>query len=84
MLDYQLVRFYNTRIFGHTYCIFFCFMWWFLLVADLYFLSVGIRSMLEYGADQYNVVMVFCFLLLAIVIGLNIYLDRRSRRQGVG
>lgn len=23
MLDYQLVRFYNTRIFGHTYCIFF-------------------------------------------------------------
>lgn len=37
-------------------------MWWFLLVADLYFLSVGIRSMLEYGADQYNVVMVFCFL----------------------
>lgn len=80
MLDYQLVRFYNTRIFGYTYCIFFCFMWWFLLVADLYFLSVGIRSMLEYGADQYNVVMVFCFLFLAVVIGLNIYLDRRSRR----
>lgn len=80
MLDYQLVRFYNTRIFGHTYCIFFYFMWWFLLVADLYFLSVGVRSMLEYGLDQYNVVMVFCFLLLAIVIGLNIYLDRRSRR----
>lgn len=80
MLDYQLVRFYNTRIFGHTYCIFFCFMWWFLLVADLYFLSVGIRSMLEYGADQYNVVMVFCFLFLALIIGLNIYLDRRSRR----
>lgn len=23
MLDYQLVRFYNTRVFGHTYCIFF-------------------------------------------------------------
>ena len=23
MLDYQLVSFYNTRIFGHTYCIFF-------------------------------------------------------------
>lgn len=23
MLDYQLVRFYNTRIFGHAYCIFF-------------------------------------------------------------
>lgn len=23
MLDYQLVRFYDTRIFGHTYCIFF-------------------------------------------------------------
>lgn len=23
MIDYQLVRFYNTRIFGHTYCIFF-------------------------------------------------------------
>lgn len=23
MLGYQLVRFYNTRIFGHTYCIFF-------------------------------------------------------------
>ena len=80
MLDYQLVRFYNTRIFGHTYCIFFCFMWWFLSVADLYFLSVGIRSMLEYGADQYNVVMVFCFLFLALIIGLNIYLDRRSRR----
>ena len=80
MFDYQLVRFYNTRIFGHTYCIFFCFMWWFLLVADLYFLSVGIRSMLEYGADQYNVVMVFCFLFLALIIGLNIYLDRRSRR----
>lgn len=80
MLDYQLVRFYNTRIFGHTYCIFFCFMWWFLLVADLYFLSVGIRSMLEYGVDQYNVVMVFCFLFLALIIGLNIYLDRRSRR----
>lgn len=79
MLDYQLVRFYNTRIFGHTYCIFFCFMW-FLLVADLYFLSVGIRSMLEYGADQYNVVMVFCFSFLALIIGLNIYLDRRSRR----
>lgn len=79
MLDYQLVIFYNTRILGHTYCIIF-FMWWFLLVADLYFLSVGIRSMLEYGPDQYNVVMVFCFLLLAIVIGLNIYLDRRSRR----
>mgnify|MGYP000239485643 FL=1 len=80
MIDYQLVRFYNTRIFGHTYCIFFCFMWWFLLVADLYFLSVGIRSMLEYGADQYNVVMIFCFLFLALIIGLNIYLDRRSRR----
>lgn len=61
MLDYQLVRFYNTRIFGHTYCIFFYFMWWFLLVADFYFLSVGIRSMLEYGADQYNIVMVFGF-----------------------
>lgn len=80
MLDYQLVRFYNTRIFGHTYCIFFCFMWWFLLVADFYFLSVGIRSMLEYGPDQYNIVMVFCFSLLALIIGLNIYLDRRSRR----
>ena len=59
MLDYQLVRFYDTRIFGHTYCIFFYFMWWFLLVADLYFLSVGVRSMLEYGPDQYNIVMVF-------------------------
>lgn len=23
MLDYELVRFYNPRIFGHTYCIFF-------------------------------------------------------------
>lgn len=23
MLDYQLVMLYNTRIFGHTYCIFF-------------------------------------------------------------
>ena len=80
MLDYQLVRFYNTRIFGHTYCIFFYFMWWFLLVADFYFLSVGIRSMLEYGPDQYNIVMVFCFSLLALIIGLNIYLDRRNRR----
>lgn len=80
MLDYQLVRFYNTRIFGHTYCIFFYFMWWFLLVADFYFLSVGIRSMLEYGPEQYNIVMVFCFSLLALIIGLNIYLDRRSRR----
>lgn len=80
MLDYQLVRFYNTRIFGHTYCNFFYFMWWFLLVADFYFLSVGIRSMLEYGPDQYNIVMVFCFSLLALIIGLNIYLDRRSRR----
>lgn len=80
MLDYQLVRFYNTRIFGHTYCIFFYFMWWFLLVADFYFLSVGIRSMLEYGPDQYNIVMVFCFSFLALIIGLNIYLDRRSRR----
>lgn len=80
MLDYQLVRFYNTRIFGHTYCIFFYFMWWFLLVADFYFLSVGIRSMLEYGPDQYNIVMVFFFSLLALIIGLNIYLDRRSRR----
>ena len=80
MLDYQLVRFYNTRIFGHTYCIFFIFMWWFLLVADFYFLSVGIRSMLEYGPDQYNIVMVFCFSLLALIIGLNIYLDRSSRR----
>jgi hypothetical protein len=80
MLDYQLVMFYNTRIFGHTYCIFFYFMWWFLLVADFYFLSVGIRSMLEYGPDQYNIVMVFCFSLLALIIGLNIYFDRRSRR----
>ena len=80
MLDYQLVRFYNTRIFGHTYCIFFYFMWWFLLVADFYFLSVGIRSMLEYGPDQYNIVMVFLLSLLALIIGLNIYLDRRSRR----
>lgn len=50
MLDYQLVRFYNTRIFGHTYCIFFYFMWWFLLVADLYFfigwskVYVGVRT----------------------------------------
>lgn len=80
MTDYQLVRFYNSRIFGHTYCIFFYFMWWFLLVADFYFLSVGIRSMLEYGPDQYNIVMVFCFSLLALIIGLNIYFDRRSRR----
>lgn len=80
MLDYQLVRFYNSRIFGYTYCIFFYFMWWFLLVADFYFLSVGIRSMLEYGPDQYNIVMVFCFSLLALIIGLNIYFDRRSRR----
>lgn len=80
MLDYQLVRFYDTRIFGHTYCIFFYFMWWFLLVADFYFLSVGIRSMLKYGPNQYNIVMVFCFSLLALIIGLNIYLDRRSRR----
>lgn len=80
MLDYQLVMFYNTRIFGHTYCIFFYFMWWFLLVADFYFLSVGIRSMLEYGPDQYNIVMVFCFSLLALIIGLNIYFDRRSGR----
>lgn len=55
-------------------------MWWFLLVADFYFLSVGIRSMLEYGPDQYNIVMVFCFSLSALIIGLNIYLDRRSRR----
>lgn len=49
-------------------------------MADLYFLSVGVRSMLEYGQDQYNVVMVFCFAFLACVIVLNIYLDRRSRR----
>lgn len=55
-------------------------MWWFLLVSDLYFLSVGVRSMLEYGPDQHNIVMVFCFLFLALIIGLNIYLDRRSRR----
>lgn len=55
-------------------------MWWFLLVADLYFLSVGVRSMLEYGPDHYNIVMVFCFSFLALIIGLNIYLDRRSRR----
>lgn len=55
-------------------------MWWFLLVADLYFLSVGVRSMLEYGSDQYNIVMVFCFSFFALIIGLNIYLDRRSRR----
>lgn len=80
MLDYQLVRFYDTRIFGHTYCKFFYFMWWFLLVADLYFLSVGVRSMLEYGPDQYNIVMFFCFSFLALIIGLNIYFDRRSRR----
>ena len=80
MLDYQLVRFYTPRIFGYTYCNFLYSMWWFLLVADLYFLSVGIRSMLEYGLDQYNIVMVFCFSLLALIIGLNIYLDRRSRR----
>ena len=80
MPDYQLVMFYNPRIFGYTYCIFFYFMWWFLLVADLYFLSVGIHSMLEYGPDQYNIVMVFCFSFLALIIGLNIYLDRRSRR----
>jgi len=80
MIDYQLVRFYNSRIFGYTYCIFFYFMWWFLLVADFYFLSVGIRSMLEYGPNQYNIVMVFCFSLLALIIGLNIYFDRRSRR----
>lgn len=33
-------------------------MWWFLLVADLYFLSGGVRSMLEYGPDQYNIVIV--------------------------
>lgn len=45
-------------------------MWWFLLVADLYFLSVGIRSMLEYGADQYNVVMIFCFSFLALIISI--------------
>lgn len=55
-------------------------MWWFLLVADLYFLSVGVGSMLEYGPDQYNIVMVSCFSFLALIIGLNIYLDRRSRR----
>lgn len=55
-------------------------MWWFLLVADLYFLSVGVRSMLEYGPDQYNIVMVFCFSFLALIIGLNICLDKRSRR----
>lgn len=55
-------------------------MLWFLLVADLYFLSVGVRSMLESGPDQYNIVMVFCFSFLALIIGLNIYLDRRSRR----
>lgn len=36
MLDYQLVRFYNTRIFGHTYCIFLFYVV-VLLVADLYF-----------------------------------------------
>lgn len=79
MLDYQLVRFYNPRILD-ILIVFFYSMWWFLLVADLYFLSVGIRSMLEYGPDQYNIVMVFCFSLLALIIGLNIYLDRRSRR----
>lgn len=26
MLDYQLVRFYDTRIFGHTYCKFFIYV----------------------------------------------------------
>ena len=80
MLDYQLVMLYNTRIFGHTYCIFFCFLCCFFFFFVFYFLSIGIRSMLEYGADQYNVVMVFCFSFLALIIGLNIYLDRRSRR----
>lgn len=55
-------------------------MWCFLLVADLYFLSVGILSMLEYGPDRCNIVIVFCFSLLALIIGLNIYFDRRSRR----
>lgn len=60
MLDYQLVRFYDTRIFGHTYCKFLFYVV-VLLVADLYFLSVGVRSMLEYGPDQYNIVMFFAF-----------------------
>ena len=67
-------------VFSDTLIVFFYFMWWFLLVADLYFLSVGVRSMLEYGPDQYNIVMVFCFSFLALIIGLNIYLDSRSRR----
>lgn len=56
-------------------------MWCFLLLADLYFLSVGIRSMIIYGFEPVNIVMVLAFLVIAVVIVLNI-LSEIKRRDG--
>ena len=54
-------------------------MWLFLLVVDLYFLSVGIRSIYEVGAEETNIIMVICFTIIGIVCGINIWLDWKER-----
>lgn len=54
-------------------------MWLFLLVANLYFLSVGIRSIYENGAETVNVIMVVCFTIIGIVCGISAWLDWKER-----
>lgn len=66
-------------VFFDTLIVFFCLMFWILLIADLYYLSVGVRSIVEYGADTCNVFMVVSFFFLGVFIGCNLYLNRRRR-----
>ena len=59
-------------------------MWIFLLIADLYFLSVGIRSMYQVGIEPTNICMVVCFSIIGLVCVGNIYLDYRDWKRGRG
>jgi len=56
-------------------------MWYILLlIADIYFISVGVRSVLEYGFEGLNTAMIVTFTLLGGWIACFAIADRKRGR----
>lgn len=56
-------------------------MWYILLlIVDIYFISVGVRSVLQYGFEWLNTAMIITFTLLGGWIVIFAIAERKRRR----
>lgn len=56
-------------------------MWYILLlIIDIYFISVGVRSVLEYGFEEPNTAMIITFTLLGVWITALGLAERKKGR----